>query len=407
MCLPRAFLLSNGSRSSCVIPVAFLLVLSFANNPGVRAQAQNSRDQEEKIQELYVQARAAAAAGDLPEAIAKYESLLQIAPRLAAAYNNLGALYLRQREFQKAASTLEKGLKLDPKMTSATALLGIAEYEMTDYSNARKHLEAALRANPKDDNAELFLANNLIKMDELEGAIHHLELISARQPKNQEVLYLLGKVHMKLSEEALAKLNQIDPNSVWVHEVSGEIMESMKNYEGALVEYKKAVEIAPDQANAHFLLGNAYWSLARWSDAASEFKTAIASDPGNCDAHWKIGNALLEQHGDAEEALKSVTQALTICPGLVQARVDRARALVRLDRNEEALKELRAAEKTNPEEPSIHFLLGQALRSLGRMNESRAEMDVFTKLQDSVHAATAERARKILEENRQNIPPNQ
>lgn len=387
--------------------VGLLLLLSFANGAEARAQAQNSSNQEEKIQELYGEARAAAARGDVPAAIAKYESLLQTAPRLAAAYNNLGALYLRQREFQKAASTLRKGLKLDPTMTSATALLGIAEYELTDYSNARKHLEASLRANPGDNNAELFLANNLIKMGELGGAIHHLELISARQPKDQEVLYLLGKVHMKLSEEALAKLNQIDPSSVWVHEISGEIMESMKNYEGALVEYKEAVEIAPDQANAHFLLGNAYWSLARWSDASKEFRTAIASDPTNCNAHWKIGNALLEQHESPEEALKNVTQALTICPGLVQARVDRARALIRLDRNEEALKELQAAEKTNPEEASIHFLLGQALRSLGRMSESKIEMDLFTKLQDSAQAASAERARKTLEENRPNNPPNQ
>ena len=52
-------------------------------------------------------------------------------------------------------------------------------------------------------------------------------------------------------------MNEIDPESVWVHEISGEVMESMKNYEGAVLEYKKAVELAPQQAGTHYLLANA------------------------------------------------------------------------------------------------------------------------------------------------------
>jgi tetratricopeptide (TPR) repeat protein len=385
----------------------FVLTIVVSAESPILAQAPGAENQEGKIQEIYGEARAAAAQGDLGKAIAKYEELLKVDPKLAPAYNNLGSLYLRQREYKKAADILDKGLKLDPKMTSATALLGIAEYEMGDYSGARKHLEAALRANPKDDNAELFLANNLIRMGELNAAIHHLEQLSARQPKNQEVLYLLGKVHMKLSEEALAKLNDIDPNSIWSHEISGEVMESMKNYDGALIEYKKAVELAPDLASAHFSLGNAYWALARWKDAAKEFAIVVSSDPGNCDAQWKIGNALLEEHENPEEALAAVNKALTICPNLIQARVDRAKALTRLDRNEEAVKDLRIAVKINPDEPSIHFLLGHALRSLGRMGESRAEMETFEKLQENAHSAAAERARQVLQNNNENNSPNQ
>src|SRR5207249_663489 len=189
-----------------------------------------------------------------------YESLLQSAPRLAPAYNNLGSLYLRQREYKKAAAVLEKGLKIDPKMSSASALLGMALYEMGDYAAAGRNLESALRGNPEDSNAELFLANDLIKLGDFERAAEHLRQLSQRQPENPEVWYLLGKVHMKLSEEALSKLSALDPHSVWVHEISGEVMESMKNYDGALLEYKKAVEVAPQQAGTHYHLGNAYWS---------------------------------------------------------------------------------------------------------------------------------------------------
>src|SRR5260370_5992045 len=124
-------------------------------------------------------------------------------------------------------------------MSSASALLGIALYEMGDYAGARAPLEAALRGNPKDDNAELFLANAFIKLGELNSAAEHLRKLSQRQPANQQVWYLLGKVHMKLSEEALATLNDIDANSAWAHEISAEIIEDMKNYDGTLIEYKK------------------------------------------------------------------------------------------------------------------------------------------------------------------------
>jgi tetratricopeptide (TPR) repeat protein len=374
-----------------------LLLLSIAPFAALQAQTVPSSN-DSRVQELYAQAKAAEARGDLAGAAASYGSLLKIAPRLPAAYNNLGALYLRQREYKKAAEILEKGLKLDPKMSSATALLGIARYEMGDYTGARRNLEAALHANPKDDNAQLYLANDLIKLGELNAATDHLQQLSLRQPANQEIWYLLGKVHMKLSEQALSRLNEIDPNSVWVHEISGEIMESMKNYDGALVEYKKAVEMAPEQAGTHYSLGNAYWSLRMWDAATEQFKAELVNDPANCLAQWKIGNIVLEQHANSEEALADVDKALDICTNLMQARLDRARALINLDRHSEAVKDLEMVEKADPAEPSPHFLLAQAYRAMGRTQEAQAEMKIFSKLEESARAATAERAKQVLQE---------
>jgi len=366
-------------------------------SPVLKAQSEATAE-DTRVQKVYGQAKAAEARGDLAAAAASYESLLQIAPRLAPAYNNLGSLYLRQREYKKAAAVLEKGLKIDPEMSSASALLGMALYEMGDYAAAGRNLESALRGNPEDSNAELFLANDLIKLGDFERAAEHLRRLSQRQPENPEVWYLLGKVHMKLSEEALSKLSALDPNSVWVHEISGEVMESMKNYDGALLEYKKAVEVAPQQAGTHYHLGNAYWSLNMWDVATEQFRAELANDPSNCMAQWKIGNIILEQHGDSSQALAEVQKALGVCPNLMGARVDRARALIKLDRHAEALKDLEAAVKADPAESSTHFLLAQAYRALGRTQEAQAEMKVFSKLEESSRAKTAERAKELLQE---------
>src|SRR5260370_25450197 len=159
---------------SCVKPTGtlYFCLIALCFSSTLKAQS-DSAATDPQVQKLYSEAKAAEARGDLAGAAASYESLLQIAPRLGPAYNNLGALYLKQHEYRKAATILERGLKIDPKMSSSSALLGIARYEMGDYAGARAPLEAALRGNPKDDNAELFLANTFIKLGELNFAAEH------------------------------------------------------------------------------------------------------------------------------------------------------------------------------------------------------------------------------------------
>ena len=387
---PRDFV----SRALCLSLLAFVCLCLSTRVVAQSGAAEN----DPRVSRLYHEAAEEEARGDLAGAAASYEGLLQIAPRLAPAYNNLGSLYVRQREYRKAATVLEKGLKVDPKMSSASALLGIALYELGDYAAAKRNLESAVRADPKDTNAELLLANDLIKLGEFQSAADHLRRLSERLPENQEIWYLLGKVHMKLSEEALSKLTNLDPNSVWVHEISGEVMESMKNYDGALLEYKKAVEVAPQQAGTHYHLGNAYWSLNMWDAATEQFRAELANDPSNCMAQWKIGNIILEEHGDSAGALAEVQKALDACPDLMSARVDRARALIKLERHSEAVSDLEAAVKADPAESLTHFLLAQAYRALGRTQEAQAEMKVFSKLEESSRAKTAERATELLQE---------
>jgi tetratricopeptide (TPR) repeat protein len=371
----------------------FLMVLLLPDL--LRLQAQTGED-DARVQELYGQAKAAQSRNDLAGAISKYEEILRIAPRLGPAYNNLGALYFRQRDYQKAAAALEQGLKINPAMPSASALLGISLFEMGEYAKARPRLEAALRANAGDANAQMFLVKDLTKLGDYEAAAVQLRQLAGTQPKNQEVWYLLAKVYMKLSEQSLAKMNSIDPNSVVAHELSAEMMEAMNNYDGAVVELKKAVEMAPQRSGTHYKLGDAYLALSQLDSASEQFHAELAVDPANCMARWRIGSVVLLKNGSPEEALADMNQALSQCPSLADARVDRARALIKLDRNAEAVKDLEAAVKADPNEASTHFLLAKIYRTLGRAQEAQAEMQAFTRLEESARAAAAERAQEVI-----------
>jgi tetratricopeptide (TPR) repeat protein len=384
--------------SCAMLFLAFLLSIGTVLWAPTVVEAQSTANAgDPRVNQLYREAKDAQTRGDQSGAIAKYKSILQIAPGLAAAYNNLGLLYFQQREYRQAIAALERGLKNHPEMPSASALLGISLYEIGEYKQARPRLEAALRSNPSDNNAELFLANDLIKLGELEGAARHLQELARRQPRDQEVFYLLGEIYMQLSERALSKLNVIDPNSVYVHEMSGEIMESMKNYDGAVVEYKNAIEMAPRQAGTHYKLGNTYWLLGEWDAAAEQFQAELVNDPTNCKAQAQIANILIAQRMNFDEGLANVDKALAACPDLIQARIDRGRALLKLNRNVEAAQDLEAAERSSPDDPSVHFFLAQAYRPLGRSREAQAEMQVFSRLEESARSAKAERAKEVLQ----------
>jgi predicted Zn-dependent protease len=224
-----------------------------------------------------------------------------------------------------------------------------------------------------------------------------LKIYTAENPRDQEAWYLLGKTYLQLSEDSLGKINQIDPNSVVAHEVAGEIDESMHNYDGALVEYKKAIDLAPNQPEPHIHMATAFWSIGKWDSARTEFEAGLAHDPNNCSVQWKLGNAILEANGEPGDALSHLNKAVELCPDLMQARVDRARALIKSEKQDQALPDLLLAEKESPDEPSIHFLLASVYRKQGKTAQAQEETRTYGRLQRKASEGVAAQANESID----------
>ena len=369
--------------------MALLLLLLI---PSAKVLAQGSNEVTPQVQQLYAEAKAAQQNGNDAEAIEKYQAILKLAPHLAAAYNNLGMLYFNAQDYPHAATVLKHGLEINPNMPTASAMLGMSYYQIGSNESAEPLLKKALRANPADDRIEMILVHVLLSTGNFDEAVAHLNNFLKRNPRDQDAWYLLGKTYLHMSEDALGKINQIDPNSVVAHEISGEIDASMHNYELALVEYKKAIDLAPQLPGTHMHMAEAYWNMGKWQSAQTEFKAELANDPNNCIAHWKLANSILEDNGSNEAALVELNTSVERCPALMQARVDRARALVRLGRQPEALPDLLMALKDSPKEPSIHFLLAAVYRAQGKAEEAQQEMKTYATLQREASAAVAAQA---------------
>jgi predicted Zn-dependent protease len=142
-------------------------------------------------------------------------------------------------------------------------------------------------------------------------------------------------------------------------------------------------------------MGDAYWYLGKWQSAQTEFRAELKNDPNNCMAHWKLANAILEANDSTDEALSEVNAAIDRCPKLMQARVDRARALVRSGKQPEALPDLLMAENDSPREPSIHFLLAAVYRAQGKTAEAQKEMQTYGRLQKEASDAVAGQANEV------------
>ena len=358
-----------------------------------------------EVQRLYAEARDAQSRGDSQTAIARYTEIVRLAPRLAPAYNNLGMLLFKANDFARAAETLRKGLGIDPHMVTAQTLLGLSDYRLGHLPEAKAELTKVVAADPTNNDAELALARVEIAAGDPAAGTAHLRDYLGRNPRDQQTWYLLGKTYLKLSEDSLARVDQIDPDSSTAHIMAGEVDESMKNYDGALAEYTKAVAKDPNQPGTHYHLGNAFWLQEKYESAAGEFRAELRVDPGSCITQWKLGNSILATKGGsnqaAADALPPLNTAVATCPDLMQARVDRANALLKLDQPQKALDDLQPAAQATPQEPSIHFLLSRAYKALGNNEESRSELQVYARLQREASESTANQAKDVIKAKEQ------
>jgi tetratricopeptide (TPR) repeat protein len=387
--------MNSGCSPTKAIGAFCLLAPLLAAIAAVPAHAQGNDEVTPEVQQLYAEAKAAQQHGDGAIAIAKYRAMIKAAPHLAAAYNNLGMLYFNSHDYSHAAEVLKRGLELDSNMPSASAMLGMSYFQLGENDKAEPLLRDSLRTNPSDDKVEMILVHILINLKRYDEATAHLNKFVERNPNDQEAWYLLGKTYLQMSENALAKVNEIDPNSVVAHEIAGEIDESMHNYDLALVEYKKAIDLAPHLPGTHMHMANAYWSTAKWGSAKSEFQAELANDPNNCAGHWKLANSMLEAEDSPQEALNELDKAIATCPTLMQAHADRGRALIRLGRQSDALPDLLMAEKDSPSEPSLHFLLASVYRAQGKAAEAQNEMQTYSRLQKEASDTLAKQASEV------------
>lgn len=138
--------------------------------------------------------------GDFPEAIKHYIKLTMLKPMEGRFHTNIGAIYNRLGDHQKACEALRKAIQRDKKCAESYYNLGIAQRKLKQNAMAVSAYKEAIRLNPSLAEAYQNLGNTYIDMGNVQMAVANFK-------KALEIRPNFEKARVGL-ENAVAKLAQ-------------------------------------------------------------------------------------------------------------------------------------------------------------------------------------------------------
>lgn len=109
----------------------------------------------------------------------------------------------------------------------------------------------------------------------------------------------------------------------------------------AAAAYREALRLEPHDPVLHFNLGNALFAGKKTAAAAEHFRQAVGYDPCYAEAWNNLGN-VLDALEDFDAAIGAYQRALQLVPGYADAHYNLAQTLVKLGRDHEAERHVRA-----------------------------------------------------------------
>jgi tetratricopeptide (TPR) repeat protein len=162
-----------------------------------------------------------------------------------------------------------------------------------------------------------------------------------------------------------------------------------RDYPAAVARGKRAVELEPRLAQAWNLVGFAYRRMNRPADAIEWLQRAVQINPRYWEAHYNLGQAYRET-GDLDLAAEHLTRSIDLHPSAdaFYALADVRRAQKRLGEAEAALRHVLELQPGNAQ---AHFDLAKVLAALGRKDEAMGEINAAVRLNPDIGKAPRER----------------
>ncbi len=209
----------------------------------------------------------------LKRALAHFERAIEKDPAYAPAYAGLADSYnllarygsMPPREAisrGKAAAT--KALELDDSLAEAHASLGYAKlvYDW-DWAGFERPARRAIELNPRYAMAHLWYAGGLMASGRLEEAAREVKLAHELEPLMMIINVNVGRI----------------------------VYYYPRQYDRAIEQYRKAIELDPNFAESYIWLGKAYERKSRYAEAIAAFQKAVALRAASVDK-GALGHAL-------------------------------------------------------------------------------------------------------------------
>lgn len=317
------------------------------------------------------QAGAYAEAGQIDEAVALLNQLLEREPTKASTHHKLGILHANQGRFEEAAKCFRQASELDATHVEAKSRYGQVLVQLGRPAEGERVLREVLEIHPDHATTLLRLGLLLERTSGREAAVPLIRRAIELQPAYAHARLELGRL--------LAEAGQ---------------------FADAIEELRTAVELEPDNGEAHHLLGGLLFRQGIRTEAMDEWRLAIQKAPKLPDPYLSLSDALVAQR-DYAVAVKVLRTGLEQAPQTVELANNLAWLLATCSDDEtrdgRAAVELaeRMIEQVGRADPALLDTLATAYAAAGRFDEAVATQDEAIRHADAgQHPDTALRYQK-------------
>jgi len=172
----------------------------------------------------------------------------------------------------RAKAAAEKAIALDDSLAEAHASMGYVNYAYFNGVESAREFERAIELNPKYPTAHHWYGRlTLVMLGQLDHAIAEMKRAYELDPVSPIIHSDLGGVNLmaRRYDEAIKQLRgtvEIDPEFYWAHRWLGMALELKGDLDGAIAEYKKALQLNDDPVGLAFI-AHAEASMGRQSEA--------------------------------------------------------------------------------------------------------------------------------------------
>jgi len=343
---------------------------------------------QDTIRQHYEAAEAHKRAGNLTAAEAEYVAIL------AEGYGKLGKIYLAQKTYEKAVTTLEAAALSRPEAPETLIDLAVAYFNTGQYEKASEPLRRALALNPQSADARHMLGKTWFMRGEFARSAAELETALKLAPRDYDVAYTLGLAYLKQGQLAPAKqiynrmLRQLGDRPQ-LRIIFGRAYRETVFLAEAIVEFKKAIALDPKSSRAHYYLGLTYLlkdGTSRFNDAAEEFKIALDSNPDDYFANYYLGIIHLKERR-LEPAISLLEKASQLQSDNPDPYFYLGQAYQAAENHDRVIEALRKSIALTPsvshndyQVARARYQLGQSLLKTGRMEEGEKELKLAAEL---------------------------
>jgi tetratricopeptide (TPR) repeat protein len=190
--------------------------------------------------------------GNTDEALGEYRRAISAYPEFVAAYNNIGEIYARKGDSEKAICSYMEALKID-KHHRVLLNLGVEHFNRKNYTNALKYFTESIAREPQFLEGNFYAGLVHYTQQDYKKAEKYLEIVVNIDQRHVKANYLLSHIYYEWKQyrktiECLDRIKELVEDKSFINRYYGFCYFYMGKYDNAVQYLTEALECRPEYA---------------------------------------------------------------------------------------------------------------------------------------------------------------